>query len=92
VETRSKPRRAQPDIDLERPTPQPVNALPTTTKAATINENSDQSSDPYAEARARMRKHKETTAVRKPEPLFPVYTDDELLQPHVLNPKTKEKN
>jgi hypothetical protein len=92
VETRSKPRRTQPDIDLEPPTAQPVNELPPATKAAAINKNSDQSSDPYAEARERMRKHKETPAVRKPKPLFPVYTDEELLEPHVLNPKTKEEN
>ena len=92
VETRSRPRKAQPDIDLESSTAQPVNTPPQTTRAAAIKKNSDQSSDPYAEARERMRKHKEAAAVKKQEPLFPVYTDEELLEPHVLNPTDKKEN
>jgi hypothetical protein len=88
VKLRSRPRKPQPDIEFE-PATQPVVQMPLT---RAVPKNSDQSSDPYAEARERMRKHKEAKAVQKSEPLFPVYTDDELLEPHVLNPKTKEEN
>ena len=93
VKSRSKPRKPiEPEIELEPATVQPVASLPLTRAAAAIPRNSDQSTDPYAEARERMRKHKEAAAVQKSEPLFPIYTDDELLEPHVLKPKTKEEN
>jgi hypothetical protein len=94
VKSRSKPRKPiQPDIEIEPATVEPVIAPQPQTRAAAIpNKNSDQSSDPYAEARERMRKHKEAATVQKSEPLFPIYTDDELLEPHVLDPKKKEEN
>ena len=92
VKRAARPRKLQPDLEIEPATVQPVASLPLTRAAAATPRSSDQSSDPYAEARERMRKHKEAKAVKKSEPLFPIYTDDELLEPHVLNPKTKEEN
>jgi hypothetical protein len=91
VKRAARPRkRVEPEIEIEAATVQPVALLPL--PGAAISKNSDQSSDPYAEARERMRKHKQAKAVQKSEPLFPIYTDDELLEPHVLNPNTKEEN
>jgi len=91
IKRRAKPRKPKPDFEMEPATVRAVAQIPVTSGAA-IPQNSDQSSDPYAEARERMRKHKEAAAVQKSEPLFPIYTDDELLEPHVLKPKTKEEN
>ena len=92
IQKRAKPRKAQLDLDLEQTAVQPLEPLPVIRSAVAKPSNSDQSSDPFAEARERMRKHKEAAAVRKSEPLYPIYTDDELLEPHVLKPKTKEEN
>jgi hypothetical protein len=90
VKRRSRPRKPQPDLEIEPATVQAVTPLPL--RAVATAKTSDQSSDPYADARERMRKHKEAAAVQKSEPLFPVYTDDELLEPHVLNPTEKKEN
>jgi len=90
VKRRAKPRKPV-EPEMEAATVQTVRPLPVT-KSAIPNKNSDPSSDPYAEARERMRKHKEAAAVKKQEPLFPVYTDEELLEPHVLNPTDKKEN
>jgi hypothetical protein len=91
VKRAARPRKPQPDLEFEPETIQPVALLPLTKVAATPR-NSDQSGDPYAEARERMRRHKDAAAVQKSEPLFPIYTDDELLEPHVLNPTEKKEN
>jgi hypothetical protein len=91
VKRAARPRKLQPDLEIEPATSQQVSSLPLTRVAAT-SKNSDESSDQYAEARERMRKHKETAAVQKSEPLFPIYTDDELLEPHVLNSINKKGN
>ena len=82
VKSRSKPRKLQPEPETEQLA---LISAPAPASQA-IQKNSDQNEDPYAEARVRMRQFKEAPAVRKSEPLFPVYTDDELLEPHILKP------
>ena len=83
VKRRSRPRNEEPAA----PPPPPVTPTPAAQPA--VHANAD--SDPYAEARERMRRHKEVPPAPKPEPIFPVYTDEELLAPIVLISKVPKE-
>jgi hypothetical protein len=87
VKRRSRPRNEEPAA--------PPPPLVTPTPAAQPDVEANPNSDTYAEARERMRRHKEAPPIAKPEPIFPVYTDEESLAPMVLIskvvPKPKEE-
>jgi hypothetical protein len=84
VKRRSRPRNEEPAA-----TP------PAAVTPSPAEQPANPDSDPYAEARERMRRHKEAPPTAKPEPIFPVYTDEESLAPMVLIskvvPKPKEE-
>jgi hypothetical protein len=87
IQRRSRPRNEEPAAA------QPAPVTPTPAAQPDVQANPD--SDTYAEARERMRRHKEAPPIAKPEPIFPVYTDEESLAPMVLIskvvPKPKEE-
>jgi hypothetical protein len=83
VKRRSRPRNEEPAA-----TP-PAAVTPSPAEQPDVQANPD--SDPYAEARERMRRHKEAPPQPKPEPIFPVYTDEELLTPIVLISKVPKE-
>jgi hypothetical protein len=88
----SRPRKPKPDLDLESATVQPV--APVRQAAATsIPKNSNQSGDPYAEVRERMRKHKEAPPPLKPRKIFevPEEDDDEIKPLRMMPPSTQKE-
>ncbi len=92
IKRRAKPRKPKPDSDLESATVQPV--APVRQAAATsIPKSSDQSVDPYAEVRERMRKHKEAPPPLKPRKVFevPEEDDDEIKPLRMMPPPTKKE-
>jgi hypothetical protein len=85
VQSRSRPRKAQPEPEIEQPTVAP--AEPRRNQMTTVASGTD----PYAEARERMRKHKQEAAVPlKAERRFE-YTDQDSIDPIVLLPKTEKE-
>jgi hypothetical protein len=88
VHTRSRPRQREAGTAALEPlvTAAPVVAAP----ASYTPTSSTPSTDPYAEARERMRQLKEAPAPRKPEKRFH-YTEQDSIDPLVLIPKTTEE-
>ena len=84
----SRPRKPKADIEAEVattsfpvPTPKPV--LPP--------RNSEASTDPYAEVRERMRRHKEEPVPSKPKPLFEIPEEDFIKPLQMMQRPPKEK-
>jgi hypothetical protein len=88
VHTRSRPRQRETHTAALEPlvTAPPVLAA----HAPCASTSSTPTTDPYAEARERMRQLKEAPAPRKSEKLFH-YTEQDSIDPLVLIPQTKEE-
>ena len=94
VKRRSRPRKPQPDIDLEPATVQSPLFTPKASTATAITPpiQGEHSTDPYAEVRERMRKHKEAPPLPKPRKVFELpEEDDDEIKPFRMMPPTTQK-
>jgi hypothetical protein len=84
VQKRSRPRKAQPEPEIEQPT------VPLRDPKRSQTANLSPGHDRYAEARERMRKFKAEPLPPKKKRLFE-YTEQDSIDPIILLPKTEKE-